>query len=119
MAETSHDSPSREENTNEPPIGRRVFDPECEFDVVARNRPHWDQNGALTFVTIRLADSMPMAVVERWLAELRGFLKRNGVDVRGLDSESRATKGRTEESIATGIGHPQHDSESRATEGGA
>ena len=92
MVETSHDSPSREHNTNRPPVEWKVFDPERELEVTARDRPHWDQNGALTFVTIRLADSMPKAVVERWLGELRDFLERNGVDARGLDSESRATR---------------------------
>ena len=91
MVETSHDSPSRKLNTNSPPVEWKVFDPKSEVDVTARNRPHWDQSGALTFVTIRLADSMPKVVVERWLAELRDFLERNGVDTRGLDSESRAT----------------------------
>ena len=85
------------------------FDPEVAVLVTARNRPHWDQTGALTFVTIRLADSMPKAVVQRWLDEqmewlrVRGYLppksegrrkgkvERSGENGRRLDSESRAT----------------------------
>ena len=96
-----------------------MFDLEADVDVSARNRPHWDQNGAVTFVTIRLADSMPETVVARWLAEKDDWLKAHALDLshgspsressehaldlshgspsresseHGLDSESRATK---------------------------
>jgi len=90
---SSHDSPSRElsghalDSESRATVVWNRFDPEANVDVSARNRPHWDQNGAVTFVTIRLADSMPGAVVARWLAEQDDWLKAHG-----LDSESGSTK---------------------------
>ena len=42
-----------------------VFDKEAETHVSTRNLPHWDQTGAVTFVTLRLADSMPHSVVQK------------------------------------------------------
>lgn len=106
---SSLDSPSRElsehalDSESRATVVWNMFDREAEVDVSARNRPHWDQNGAVTFVTIRLADSMPKAVVARWLAEKDDWLKAHGLDSShgspsressgyGLDSESRATK---------------------------
>lgn len=47
----------------------RVLDREAEVAVSCRQLPHWDQTGAVTFVTFRLADSMPRSVLDRWRAE--------------------------------------------------
>ncbi|MEX0867270.1 MAG: hypothetical protein WD030_07920 [Pirellulales bacterium] len=55
------------------------YDRHGETLVTQRNRPHWDQSGALTFVTFRLADSMPKAVLQRWEAEQQEWLARNGL----------------------------------------
>lgn len=42
-----------------------------------RNLPHIDMPGALTFVTFRLADSMPRTVVERWHTEIDNWMNEN------------------------------------------
>jgi putative transposase len=60
-------------------INWRCLDAEREIQISARHRPHWEQEGALTFVTIRLADSMPKAVVLRWLREQEEWLQSQGV----------------------------------------
>lgn len=54
----------------------RMLDIEAEVDASRRQLPHWDQAGALTFVTFRLADSMPRSVLERWEAEQQDWLAR-------------------------------------------
>jgi REP element-mobilizing transposase RayT len=50
------------------------FDPRKEFLATHRNLPHWQQPGATYFVTFRLADSLPAAVLDR-LAEMRDLNK--------------------------------------------
>lgn len=50
-----------------------------------RNLPHLDMPGALTFVTFRLADSMPREVVEKWHNEIEGWLQENGLAGRTVD----------------------------------
>lgn len=54
-----------------------IFDPDAPSLVSRRNLPHIDMTGALTFVTFRLADSMPHSVVEKWHNEIEEWLKRN------------------------------------------
>lgn len=46
-----------------------LFDPQAEFFVHDRMRPHWSQSGAVVFVTVRTNDSIPKSVVERWEQE--------------------------------------------------
>ena len=50
-------------------------------DIVESSRllPHRDQPGALTFVTFRLADSMPKLVVAQWHHEIEQWLGQNGL----------------------------------------
>ena len=48
-------------------------------EVTIRNRghlPHWEAEGSTYFVTFHLADSLPRAVLEAWLAERKDILKR-------------------------------------------
>jgi REP element-mobilizing transposase RayT len=63
-----------------------TFDPDVEVLIGTRTRPHWDQTGAVTFVTIRLADSVPKAVIQRWLAEQQAWLSRRGLKDLEVDS---------------------------------
>ena len=63
-----------------------VFDKEAETHVSTRNLPHWDQTGAVTFVTLRLADSMPHSVVQKWHNEVQQWLQNNGLENRSVDS---------------------------------
>ena len=83
-----------------------LFDPAAEVAISACDRPHWDQCGALTFVTFRLADSMPKSVIAGWLQELEEWLDRNGVRSRGLDSERRAIL--SHDSPNCGFDLPEH-----------
>lgn len=56
-----------------------VHDKEIDTKVTHRDRPHWDQSGALTFVTFRLADSMPKSVLQRWEAEQQQWIRSKGL----------------------------------------
>lgn len=50
-----------------------------------RNLPHVDMPGALTFVTFRLADSMPCQVVQQWHNEVEDWLQANGLTGQSVD----------------------------------
>ncbi|WP_182866745.1 transposase [Stieleria mannarensis] len=57
----------------------QLFDREQEFAIDEHARPHWMQAGAITFITMRLADSIPREVILRWDRERLEFLRNNGV----------------------------------------
>ena len=61
-------------------IDADVFDPNAEVHISEEHRPHWAQAGAITFVTMRLIDSIPKEVVQRWHHERIDFLCRHGID---------------------------------------
>src|SRR5262249_2289062 len=48
--------------------------------VVERRLPHWSQAGTLAFITWRTWDSIPEAVLRRWLDSRDAWLRRNGID---------------------------------------
>ncbi|OYP34981.1 transposase [Rhodopirellula sp. MGV] len=58
-----------------------LFDPKGDFDTWNRTRPHWHQPAAICFLTMRLNDSIPASVIQRWFRERLDFLRRQGVDV--------------------------------------
>ncbi len=58
-----------------------LFDRDADFDQWDRTRPHRHQPAAICFLTIRLNDSIPKSVVQRWHRERIEFLQRNGVQV--------------------------------------
>lgn len=60
-------------------IDWNFFDSNADVNITERKRPHWDQPNAVTFVTIRLNDSMPKAVVANWLAAQKDWLCRKGL----------------------------------------
>ncbi len=62
-----------------------VFDPDAEWQETVRYLPHRDQSNALTFVTFRLADSMPKEILELWQSEVRDWLNRNGLALRSVN----------------------------------
>src|SRR4051794_32121540 len=70
-------------NPSFPPID--LFDPEQDFAIVYRRLPHWSQAGALCFLTWRTFDSIPSAVLERWLDERGQYLRRLGIDPMAED----------------------------------
>ena len=53
------------------------FDRNADSLVTKRNMPHIDMPGHLTFVTFRLADSMPREVVEQWHHEIESCLEEH------------------------------------------
>ena len=66
-------------------IPLQTFDPEAEFSVVERKLPHWSQAGTVAFITWRTWDSMPRAVVDRWISEREDWLARNGINCGQAD----------------------------------
>lgn len=56
-----------------------IYDPNVESRESARNLPHRDQACALTFVTFRMADSMPKQVVAGWHNEIEHWFEKNGL----------------------------------------
>ena len=60
----------------------RVYDPDADTERTTRNLPHWDQSGSITFVTLRLADSMPRQVVLRWHQEIDQWMVGQGLPGR-------------------------------------
>lgn len=55
----------------------------------ARNLPHWRQEGAIYFVTFRLADSVPRAVQQQWIEDRQEWLAANGISAGLLEREQR------------------------------
>jgi len=47
----------------------QFFDRDADFDVTKRNLPHWEQAGAIYFITFRTFDSLPIPVVQQWRCE--------------------------------------------------
>jgi len=66
------------------------FDRHAESLVTKRNLPHIDMSGHLTFITFRLADSMPREVVERWHDEVERWLKEHHLGDRTIEDILRA-----------------------------
>ncbi len=69
--------------------GRKVdwffFDPNTDWSESVRNLPHRDQTGALTFVTFRLADSMPKPVVTQWHSNIAQWLQERGLGGKSVE----------------------------------
>lgn len=62
------------------------FDPQAEFFISERMRPHWSQAGAVVFLTFRTRDSIPKSVIKRWDREKNDWLDQQsklvGTDLR-------------------------------------
>jgi len=52
----------------------QLFDREAEWLFEEHIRPHWSQDGAIVFVTIRTVDSIPKEVILRWEREKAEWL---------------------------------------------
>ena len=59
--------------------GAQLFDRKQEFSIGEHSRPHWTQSGAITFSTLRLKDSIPREVIERWDQERLSFPHQHGI----------------------------------------
>jgi hypothetical protein len=75
------------------------FDRNADWEIICRRLPHWSQPGVVTFVTWRLFDSLPIAVIRQIEIELETLCRAEGLDpnrnlkeqLRGL-SESRRSR---------------------------
>ncbi|MBI5758388.1 MAG: transposase [Planctomycetales bacterium] len=56
------------------------FDPKQPFTVTFGELPHWEQEGATSFITFRTADSLPAPVIELWQRERDDWLRRHDID---------------------------------------
>ena len=59
------------------PICPLPFDPAAAHMLYRRSLPHWRQAGTAYFVTFRLADAVPKAVLHQWLSETRVWLEQH------------------------------------------
>jgi len=55
----------------------KFYNPWAGGTVGLNRLPHWDQPGTTYFLTIRLADSLPAALVAQWADERAIWLKWN------------------------------------------
>ncbi|MEO1614377.1 MAG: hypothetical protein AAFV88_00920 [Planctomycetota bacterium] len=55
------------------------LDRQSEVNIAEGMRPHWMQDGAIVFLTIRLADSLPKDVLEAWDRERLAYLHSIGL----------------------------------------
>jgi REP element-mobilizing transposase RayT len=53
----------------------RFFDPYADIRFTANRLPHWQQEGAVYFVTFRLADAVPHQLRTRWQSERESWLR--------------------------------------------
>ena len=53
----------------------RAMDPRADMKITRRNLPHWQQEGATYFVTFRLADAVPAALLREWKQEFETWVK--------------------------------------------
>jgi len=61
------------------------FDRNADSLVTKRNLPHIDMPGYSTFVTFRLADSMPREVVQKWHDEIESWLKEHHLGEQSVE----------------------------------
>ena len=53
----------------------RFFNPYAEIRHTANRLPHWQQQGAVYFITFRLADAVPENLRSQWEAERTAWLR--------------------------------------------
>ena len=81
-----------------------VYDPNADLLESHRNLPHRDQAGALTFVTFRLADSMPKQVVAQWHSDIEQWLQQNKLSGKSVNEVLQSSQHRqNRETTATQI----------------
>lgn len=73
----------------------QLFDPEMEYASLDGRRPHWMQDGTVCFITMRLGDSIPKSVLERWDLERLEYMRSIGIQC-GDWRESRKLMNRTD-----------------------
>jgi putative transposase len=74
------------------------FDEYEAVRIYQRSLPHWRQAGAIYFVTFRLGDSIPQAVLNEWEYEKRIWLAARGIQAGGDRDDWQRLIGRLPES---------------------
>jgi putative transposase len=79
-------------NEHDLPVVFHALDYDADIEITEGRLPHWFQTGATIFITFRLADSLPAAVIQRWQNELHDWLSRQDLTEQQirilLDSKS-------------------------------
>lgn len=57
--------------------GLRFFNPFAETGVTVNRLPHWQQEGAVYFLTFRMADAVPKHLLDQWSAEREAWLSHH------------------------------------------
>lgn len=67
------------EHTDPPetPTFSNFLTPSAEIEATRRHMPHWQLDEGLYFVTWRLADSLPQALLRQWTEERRLWLQKH------------------------------------------
>lgn len=55
----------------------QFFNPRRDIEKTVHRLPHWQQEGVPVFVTFRLADSLPQALLDSYLAEKERFFRNH------------------------------------------
>jgi putative transposase len=63
------------------------FNPHEKVEVYRRHLPHWRQKGATYFITFRLSDSIPKAVLLQWREQHELWLKAHGITAELSEDE--------------------------------
>ena len=53
----------------------RFFNPYADIRFTANRLPHWQQEGAVYFVTFRLADAVPQQLRKQWESDREAWLR--------------------------------------------
>jgi len=53
----------------------RFFNPYANIRQTANRLPHWQQHSAVYFVTFRLADAVPLRLLNQWESERENWLR--------------------------------------------
>jgi REP element-mobilizing transposase RayT len=81
------------------------FEPASWAEVRWGDLPHWRQDGALYFVTFRLADSLPRGLLNRWRKERDEWRRRHpNPGKEELEEFSRRHRGMIERWLDRGVG---------------
>jgi type I restriction enzyme R subunit len=73
------------QSAEDAPMNYEFFDPAGDRTIYYHHLPHWDQPGAMCFVTWRTVDSIPAATLDRWRAERAVWLRRHSIDPLAAD----------------------------------
>ena len=53
----------------------RFFNPYADIRQTKNRLPHWQQEGAVYFITFRLADAVPSRLLAQWESEREAWLR--------------------------------------------